>query len=347
MIPSGDRIVPPLSAAALADPERGLKNVDAARPAARPYRHGGERPRARALLDAADRLAARFRPAIAVSTPARSFDWRVPAIWAVAARRLGRRAYLCRGRRRGASRPCRSRSAARWSIEMSSHLVVAALLPALYWLHRRWPIGGAAAQPADPCRGGRAVQPRCIRSAWRRCGCLWFSGIVGDAVQLSAHPRPAGLRVRQGHRLLRAAERRRRGAAPSAAAPGAGAARGSAAAGPAPAGTAARALRGPQARRQRDHGRDGRHRLDRGLGQLRHPPCRRRDLRDPLLAHQARRRARSQAVRAGAQIPPRQHRPGGRSDAVGERRLAHPPAGRRRGEPEPPLSPALRGRWCR
>ncbi len=30
-------------------------------------------------------------------------------------------------------------------------------------------------------------------------------------------------------------------------------------------------------------------------------------------------------------------------DAVGERRLAHPPAGRRRGESEPPLSPALRG----
>ena len=25
--------------------------------------------------------------------------------------------------------------------EITSHLVVAALLPALYWLHRRWPIG--------------------------------------------------------------------------------------------------------------------------------------------------------------------------------------------------------------
>ena len=57
MIPSGDRIVPPLSAAALADPQARPEERHAARPAARPYRHGGERPRARALLDAADRLA--------------------------------------------------------------------------------------------------------------------------------------------------------------------------------------------------------------------------------------------------------------------------------------------------
>ena len=32
-----------------------------------------------------------------------------------------------------------------------------------------------------------------------------------------------------------------------------------------------------------------------------------------------------------------------RGHALDQRRLAHPPAGRRRGEPEPPLSPALRG----
>ena len=59
MIPSGDRIVPPLSAAALAEPKRGLQQRHATRPAARPYRHGGERPRPRSLLDAADRLAGR------------------------------------------------------------------------------------------------------------------------------------------------------------------------------------------------------------------------------------------------------------------------------------------------
>ena len=48
-----------LSAAALADPKRGLQARHATRPAARPYRHGGERPRPRSLLDAADRLAGR------------------------------------------------------------------------------------------------------------------------------------------------------------------------------------------------------------------------------------------------------------------------------------------------
>ena len=42
------------------------------------------------------------------------------------------------------------------------------------------------------------------------------------------------------------------------------------------AGIAARALRGAQARRQRGHGRGGRHRLDRGRRQLRDPACRRR-----------------------------------------------------------------------
>ena len=41
--------------------------------------------------------------------------------------------------------------------EITSHLVVAALLPALYWLHRRWPIGERY-NLADPCRGGGAVQ---------------------------------------------------------------------------------------------------------------------------------------------------------------------------------------------
>ena len=64
--------------------EDGPEERDADRPAARPYRHGGERPRPRSVLDAADRLAARTssRPGGPVSSPARSFDWRVPAIWA-------------------------------------------------------------------------------------------------------------------------------------------------------------------------------------------------------------------------------------------------------------------------
>ena len=31
------------------------------------------------------------------------------------------------------------------AVEVTSHLVVAALLPALYWLHRRWPTSGGSA----------------------------------------------------------------------------------------------------------------------------------------------------------------------------------------------------------
>ena len=54
-----------------------------------------------------------------------------------------------------------------------------------------------------------------------------------------------------------------------------------------------------------------------------------------------------QALRAGPQILRGEHRPDRGSDAVDQRRLAHPPAGRRRGEPQPPLPPALRDRWCR
>src|SRR5262249_10510086 len=55
----------------------------AARPAGRSYRHGGERPRPRALLDAAHRLARRHSAQATAMTSERRFDWRVPAIWAV------------------------------------------------------------------------------------------------------------------------------------------------------------------------------------------------------------------------------------------------------------------------
>ena len=59
MIPSGDRIVPPLVGGGARRAQARLPSRHAARPAARPYRHGGERPRPRSLLDAADRLAGR------------------------------------------------------------------------------------------------------------------------------------------------------------------------------------------------------------------------------------------------------------------------------------------------
>src|SRR5471030_2108045 len=51
---------------------------DAARPAARPYRHGGERPRPRARLDTVDRLA----EGTLMTAQERAWRWGVPAIWA-------------------------------------------------------------------------------------------------------------------------------------------------------------------------------------------------------------------------------------------------------------------------
>ncbi len=219
MIPSGDRIVPPLSAAALADPKKGLKNATRHRPAARPYRHGGERPRPRAVLDASDRVAAQpSDPAI----PCRH--------------RLGPSTGGCR---RSGWRCSRSRvfahthveianEAARGTpmtygaalaIQVSSHLVVAALLPAIYWLHRRWPIPHHRAQPRDPCRGGRAVQHRPYAGHGGAAAPV-VRRHPRHAAQLSAHPRPAGLRVRQGHHRLRAVERGFGGAASLPGAPG-------------------------------------------------------------------------------------------------------------------------------
>ena len=124
MIPSGDRIVPPLSAAALVDPKRGLKGATRLDSAARPYRHGGERPRPRALLDSADRLV----EGALMADHKRSVDWRMIAIWIVVlAISWIARSYVMvadesrRGVAFGLGRALFT--------EGASHLVVAALLP--------------------------------------------------------------------------------------------------------------------------------------------------------------------------------------------------------------------------
>ncbi|MBL0897739.1 MAG: hypothetical protein IBJ17_03435, partial [Reyranella sp.] len=69
----------------------------------------------------------------------RPIDWRLPAIWA-AALAISMAARV----------PVEIADAGRRGVEMSvgravalegaSHIVVAALLPAIYWLHRRWPV---------------------------------------------------------------------------------------------------------------------------------------------------------------------------------------------------------------
>src|SRR5260370_688626 len=122
----------------------------AARPAARPYRHGGKRPRPRALLDAADRLA---------EGALMARHWRLVAGWAaLLALRVLARSYseIADEARRG--------HAIGWdralAVEISSHIVVAALLPALYWLHRRWPMTASLRNLAIGARKHRQGEQR-------------------------------------------------------------------------------------------------------------------------------------------------------------------------------------------
>ena len=103
-------------------------------------------------------------------------DWRLPAIWLVLfVISIATRTYVAvsdearHGHIIGIGRPLVD--------EITSHLVVAALLPAIYWLHRRWPIGErynlaihvAAVVPFSILHTGGMAALRL----------LWFNGIVG------------------------------------------------------------------------------------------------------------------------------------------------------------------------
>jgi DNA-binding LytR/AlgR family response regulator len=126
------------------------------------------------VLDAADRLAegnlmADAKPRI---------DWRLPAIWvALFAVSLVTRTYIGvsdeerRGHAIGVGRILVD--------EVTSHLVVAALLPLLYWLHRRFPIG---AGPRNLAIHVAAVVPFSIlhTSGMAALRLIWFNAIVGQ-----------------------------------------------------------------------------------------------------------------------------------------------------------------------
>lgn len=107
----------------------------------------------------------------------RRIDWRLPAVWTVLfAVSIATRTYVAvadearRGHDIPFSRPLVD--------EISSHLVVAALLPALYWLHRRFPIGGA---PRNLLVHVAAVVPFSIvhTAGMGALRLLWFNAIVG------------------------------------------------------------------------------------------------------------------------------------------------------------------------
>jgi hypothetical protein len=103
-------------------------------------------------------------------------DWRLPAIWLVLfLLSIATRTYVGvsdearHGHVIGIGRPLVD--------EITSHLVVAALLPGLYWLHRRWPI----AERYNLAIHVAAVVPFSIlhTSGMAALRLLWFNGIVG------------------------------------------------------------------------------------------------------------------------------------------------------------------------
>lgn len=65
------------------------------------------------------------------------------------------------------------------AIEVASHLVVAALVPVLYWMHRRWPLRG---QPRNLVIHALAVVPFSIvhTAGMAALRLLWFAGILGE-----------------------------------------------------------------------------------------------------------------------------------------------------------------------
>ncbi len=65
------------------------------------------------------------------------------------------------------------------AVEITSHLVVAALLPALYWLHRRWPMAESLRNFAIHVAG---VVPFSIVHTLGMAALrlLWFAAILGE-----------------------------------------------------------------------------------------------------------------------------------------------------------------------
>jgi hypothetical protein len=107
----------------------------------------------------------------------RRIDWRLPAVWTVLfAVSIATRTYVVvadearRGHIISFGRPLTE--------EITSHLVIAALLPALYWLHRRFPLGGA---PRNLLVHVAAVVPFSLlhTTGMAALRLLWLNAVVG------------------------------------------------------------------------------------------------------------------------------------------------------------------------
>lgn len=113
-----------------------------------------------------------------MSRGAKSFDWRVAAIWvAIFAISLVTRSYVevadaaRRGQLLAYDRV--------FAIEVASHIVAAALVPVLYWMHQRWPIREGLRNVAIHVLG---VVPYSLfhtlgMAALRQ---LWFNAVLGE-----------------------------------------------------------------------------------------------------------------------------------------------------------------------
>jgi hypothetical protein len=69
------------------------------------------------------------------------------------------------------------------AIETSSHLVIAALLPVLYWMHARWPLGGRRRNLAFHIVAVAPFSFLHTLGLWALRQ-LWFAGVLGEAYSL-------------------------------------------------------------------------------------------------------------------------------------------------------------------
>ena len=113
-----------------------------------------------------------------MSEPPKSFDWRPSAIWTVLLTvSVFAHTYVEVANEAARGNPIPFGRA--FAVETASHLVVGALVPMLYWMHRRWPIKGprrnllvhvAALVPFSIIH---TVGMAALRL-------LWFAGILGE-----------------------------------------------------------------------------------------------------------------------------------------------------------------------
>lgn len=113
-----------------------------------------------------------------MSARERSFDGRVPAIWTVLLTVSAVvHAYVEVSNHARIGQPVAFGRVL--IVEACSHLVVGALLPAIYWMHRRWPVGH---QPRNLLIHALGVVPYSIAHTVGMAALrfLWFSGVAGE-----------------------------------------------------------------------------------------------------------------------------------------------------------------------